>query len=209
MPYNDSSRINTSFDAILCINLDRRPARMEKACEQFANVGIENVLRFSAIDGSKLDYRTALNAGQLGCTLSHLFVLEYARDNNLESILIFEDDVEFAENFNEIFNQAIDELPKDWHMLYFGGNHFHGVVPHSQHLVKLKGTLTTHAIAVHSRFYHVAISTIRERLNQIIDVTYMQLHAQYPCYSIHPKITFQTAGFSDLEMREVDYSVLK
>jgi hypothetical protein len=200
--------INSVFPNKFCINLDRRPERLEKVCAEFDKHGIENVMRFTGIDGKDLDYKGPLNAGQMGCTLSHLFLLEHARDNHLDSILIFEDDVLLSTDFNDRFNEAINELPGDWCMFYLGGNHFKGLQPYSDNLVRLKGTLTTHAFAIHSRFYDVAISTIRATLDQVIDVYFMILHSQYPCYCVHPKIAFQAIGFSDLEEREVDYTVL-
>jgi len=204
----DKLTINNAFDATFCINLDRRPERLEKVCLQFEKHDIENVMRFAAVDGSKLSYQGPLNAGQMGCTLSHLLLLEYAKDNGLDSLLIFEDDLILADDFNQRFETAIKELPEDWCMLYFGGNHFKGTKPFSPNLVQLNGTLTTHAIAIHSRFYDVAIKTISESLNQIIDVYYMQLHNLYPCYAINPKIAFQAQGFSDLECRNVNYTSL-
>jgi len=200
-------KINTWFDAIYLINLDRRPERLENAIEQFEKFGIGNVLRFPAIDGNTLDKHPTLNAGQLGCTVSHLLILHNAKDNHYNRILILEDDIVLSDDFNEILDRSIDELPDDWCMFYLGGNHFKQVLPQSNNLVRMKGTLTTHAIAINSRLFDTAIAKISP-LMQVIDVYYMVMHEQYPCYCTSPKIVFQAEGYSDLENRMVNYTSL-
>jgi glycosyl transferase family 25 len=202
-----ASKINTWFDAIYLINLDRRPERLDKALKQLEAHGIDNVLRFPAIDGNTLEKHPTLNAGQLGCTVSHLLILHHAKDNNFKRILIFEDDIVLGDDFNQVLNQAIDELPEDWCMFYMGGNHFKGVENYSDALVKLKGTLTTHAIAINQTFFDKAIETISP-LMHVIDVYYMVMHEQYACFCTSPKIVFQAEGYSDLECRQVNYTSL-
>lgn len=61
------------FDAIYCINLDRRTDRWETVQREFDKVGIrERVVRFSAIE-------TPEN-GAIGCLLSHRAIIQKAQD---------------------------------------------------------------------------------------------------------------------------------
>ena len=61
------------FDAIFCINLDKRPDRWIHAQEQFKKIGIlDKVKRFSAIERKD---------GRLGCIKSHLEIIKYAQKN--------------------------------------------------------------------------------------------------------------------------------
>jgi len=202
------NRLNTFFSAIFLINLDRRPERLEKVLPILNSAGFDNVLRFSAIDGKDFKYNGPLNAGQLGCTLSHLGIIKYAKEHNLESIFIIEDDVELAENFNEVISKALDELPSDWRLFYAGGNHMKATTQLTNNLVKLNGTLTTHAYGIHSRFYDEIIKTIESGYDKVIDVYYYMLHKDFPCYCTQPKVAFQAVGFSDLENRDVNYTSL-
>jgi GR25 family glycosyltransferase involved in LPS biosynthesis len=202
------NRINTFFSGVFLINLDRRPDRLEKVLPILDRAEFDTVMRFSAIEGKAIKYQGPLNAGQVGCTLSHLAIIRHAKEHKMESIFIIEDDVELADNFNEIVSNALEELPKDWCMFYAGGNHLKKASPHSEHLVKLSGTLTTHAYGIHSRFYDAIINTIESSFDKVIDVYYYQMHERYPSYCTNPKVAFQSAGFSDLEMRQVNYTSL-
>lgn len=202
-------QLSDYFSAIFLINLDRRPERLIAACNELAAHGITDLLRYPAIDGKEIKYKGRLNAGQIGCTLSHLGIIKYAKEQGMESIFIFEDDVTIADDFNAVMTSALAELPEHWDMIYAGGNNLKGTQPYSDHLVRLTGTLTTHAYAVHSRFYDTIINTIEANFNEVIDVFYFLLHPTCQAFCTSPKIAFQKPGFSDLEGREVDYSVLK
>ncbi len=66
-----------------------------------------------------------LSKPEIGCTLSHIGVYRKIVEQNLSNALIFEDDIQPIFDDPDIINQAIEELPKDWDMLYFGTlNHF-------------------------------------------------------------------------------------
>jgi glycosyl transferase family 25 len=195
------------FDAIFLINLKRRPDRLAKARAQLFNQAIEEFWLYPAVDGTELDYKGPLNAGQMGCTLSHLGIIKYAKANNLDKIFIFEDDIEMTDNFNEVIAAAIAELPTDWCMFFAGANHVKKVKPFSNHLVKLEGSYCAQAYAIHSRFYDTIINLVEKEYNQVIDDYYfVHLQPKYPCFCATPKVAFQAKGYSDLQYQVVDYS---
>ena len=68
------------------INLETRPDRKEHVEKQMELIGIK-ATRFNAI---------RLKNGALGCSMSHLKILENAKKNNLEHVLIVEDDILFT-----------------------------------------------------------------------------------------------------------------
>ena len=106
-------KLNDYFDKIYCINLDRRTDRWEKCKIQFDKHGI-NVERFSALDGDKLEYSNKrLLPGEIGIIRSNLELVKKAKENNYKNILIFEDDVEFADDLNEKFEKYIKQVPED------------------------------------------------------------------------------------------------
>ena len=119
------SPINSFFTKIFCINLDRRPERWERSQTEFAKHGL-TVERFAAIDGKDIQAVTngkqRINGAEIGCSLSHKRILEMIVENGWEQVLIHEDDVEFVENFNERFEEAIKHVPPTWEILYLGGN---------------------------------------------------------------------------------------
>jgi GR25 family glycosyltransferase involved in LPS biosynthesis len=59
--------------------------------------------------------------GAHGCFLSHLKILQLAQEQNLDSVLIMEDDLEFIKSFPLIEKQVVSSLKlKNWDLVYFG-----------------------------------------------------------------------------------------
>ena len=69
------------------INLESRPDRKKHVEKQLKNIGI-SAERFNAIK---------LPNGALGCSMSHLKCLEIAKQNDWDSVLIIEDDIQFLD----------------------------------------------------------------------------------------------------------------
>lgn len=122
---------------IKVINLDKRPKRFETFLKNISNSNFKNnnIERFSAIDGldiiddikakklesdqifkelSNLDIN--IPRGELGCLLSHYFVLNEISQNvklsDDDFVLIFEDDVFFTDHDNGIYFDQIEEFAK-------------------------------------------------------------------------------------------------
>jgi GR25 family glycosyltransferase involved in LPS biosynthesis len=200
--------INKLVDAVFLINLDRRPDRLSHSTKQIKKVSITNVLRFTGIDGNEIDYHGNMNKGAVGCMLSHLGIIKYAKQKGFKSIFILEDDVVFADGFNDILAKALNELPNDWCLLYTGSYNVKPVTRLTTHISKVNGSLALHAYAIHSRFYDVIINSIEQSFDKQIDIYYFLLQQKHPCYCVNPKIAFQLEGYSDIQNQNVKYTVL-
>ena len=79
------------------INLDSRPDRKQHIENQLTTIGV-HAERFKAIK---------LTNGALGCSMSHLKILEMAKKNAWSHVLIMEDDIKFLkpEVFIKQFNK--------------------------------------------------------------------------------------------------------
>jgi GR25 family glycosyltransferase involved in LPS biosynthesis len=122
------------------INREDRPERLTHARGQLSKVGF-NARLFPAIVSDN---------GWAGCRSSHLAILEKCKTDPFH--LIYEDDIEFVgDNFHEIIQEAIKELPEDWDALYLGANPTKPQEQYSEHLYLLNGAYTTHAIIWHNR----------------------------------------------------------
>ena len=93
-----------NIDKIVYINLEYRKDRDEEIKNEFNKMGITEYERFNAIHTNGF--------GALGCSISHLEVLENAKKRNYKNILIFEDDFQFLvskevleDNLNKFFNE--------------------------------------------------------------------------------------------------------
>jgi glycosyl transferase family 25 len=67
-------------------------------------------------------YFSPFTLGELGCFLSHLIIWKKIIDENIESLIIFEDDCIFNSKFNVTLNKILtDEIPEDFNIIYLGG----------------------------------------------------------------------------------------
>src|SRR5579871_2110759 len=108
-----------AFPAAHVINLDRSPKRLQHFHD--VNRGVEDVARFSAVDGQSLD-REALVAtgyvapnlswgpGTLGCAMSHIKLWELAVGED-RRLTIFEDDVVLSHHFHSRAAEVLSGLP--------------------------------------------------------------------------------------------------
>lgn len=108
------------FPLMFVMNLDRAPQRwahMQKLMEEQGLV----VERLSAVDGKNLTdaemrtHTTKMAAflqprGVIGCYLSHKKFWQMVVDRNLESAIIFEDDVRLVDNFKETLQNYLQRL---------------------------------------------------------------------------------------------------
>ncbi len=206
--------LNKYFDNIFCINLDRRVDRKADAEAEFKKFGIE-VEFVSGIDGKTIDIPTIISRdstivsrGDLGCTLSHLKVARIAKAKGLRNYLVFEDDVELHNDFNTVFEEYFLQVPQDWQMLYFGGNHDKPITEINAHVSKMERTFTTHAFAAKSSIYDEMIKVLGAEDDKV-DICISSLHSQFPCYVFRPHLAFQRAGFSDILEKHDDYQHLR
>jgi len=223
--------LNDYFTKIYVINLDRRPDRMQQCQVEFNKIGVD-VERVSAIDGNKVPNSMGLSPRDKACfavTTLHTRLIEDAMLNKYDNFLIFEDDVVFVDNFNEIFNKRMEFLPEDWDLLYIGGNHILHVNGFdlitgdknfkvtkenyktlNYELSKSPCTYCTHAMAINSRFYNRTVNKLKQfPKSPGTDNLYYQLQMEgCNTYAFLPSLAKQRASFSDVENMYLDYNAM-
>lgn len=114
---NISTRnINNPNNAYI-INLDKDADRLTKLEKKFENSRIQ-LVRVPAIINKK--------NGHIGCGMSFVKTTQFAKDNNLNTILIFEDDNKPLEGFEErwiVIKEWLDSNLDKWE-IYNGGARF-------------------------------------------------------------------------------------
>ena len=133
--------------AIPCvyINLENRKDRRDHCTKQLREY-FSQYTRFHAVEGKHVDIlgekrlhvfydleenfkwdqsirilRTRkMSHGEIGCCLSHRGVWEYAFKQNMDSLVIFEDDVVLSKCFHNGLTRALAEINTDWDILYLG-----------------------------------------------------------------------------------------
>lgn len=94
-------------DKVVYINLDSRSDRRDIMARFFedAKIPLEKVVRFSAVQDP--------SNGILGCAKSHIGVLNMARENGWNSVLVLEDDLEWFdfENNYKVLTESVEKVP--------------------------------------------------------------------------------------------------
>jgi GR25 family glycosyltransferase involved in LPS biosynthesis len=199
------------IDKIYCINLERRPDRRENALIEFSKID-EEFEFFTGIDGSLLNVKSKIKPGHVGCVLSHLNLYKKIKEEDNEIVLITEDDVIFCNNFISKYKEVIKQVPDDWTLLYFGGNH-NNLIPNmiSKNVHRLSKTYTTHCYLVKKSKIDILIEEFDRPniFNEEVDVHLSNIQIKYPCYGFIPHLAWQTPGYSDIENDYRDYNFLR
>lgn len=196
-----TSGLNETFPLKVCINLARRPERWRRMQAEFARVGIEAV-RFSACDGNKLTppANWGHTAGAYGCLLSHLQVVQEARESGAPSVLIFEDDTVFDPEFEAKFSTFIKEVPLDWDMLYFGALHKDEPIRINDHVYKLTRANSTYAYAIRNTVFDEFIE-LNRKAEHVLDMNAYHLQERFNCYCFLPNLAWVKTEYSDVQNR--------
>ena len=154
----DTSAIQTAFERVYVVNLDRRQDRMAQFRAMLPpDWPFLQPERFRAVDGQLAegpDWWKQGN-GAWGCYRSHARILEECLNEQVNSVLILEDDALFPADFAARVTELLVNLPDDWEMLYLGGQHL-GVPTNpprriNEYVYAPYNVNRTHAFAVRGR----------------------------------------------------------
>jgi GR25 family glycosyltransferase involved in LPS biosynthesis len=123
------NRLNKDFDRVVCINLaERRDKRenmqkkldrLEISVEWFTAVQYGFIPRIiDPIVNSHVGHFNKTQPYEIGAALSHYTVIKQALLSGCETLVVFEDDVKFHNDFNEKLDNYLDDVP-NWDMLMF------------------------------------------------------------------------------------------
>jgi GR25 family glycosyltransferase involved in LPS biosynthesis len=201
--------IMTTFNELIqhhfYINLDCRIDRKEKCEEELKKIGL-TPNRFPAIKTKQ---------GIVGCGISHLRCLEYAKENKLPYITIFEDDIVITKpnQVKNIVNRILDNNV-EWDVLCLAGNSFKPHKEECDDYVVVSRMYCGTAYIVKEHFYDILIDNIRDGLTKILetglrdyswDAHWIQLQRTHRFLLINPLSIYQRPDFSDIEKKNVDY----
>ena len=202
--------LETIFDKVFIINLDRRGDRMLEIKTEMEKIGVKDYERISAVDGQKLTGNFKVAIGHVGCSLSHLNVVKLAKERGYKNYVVFEDDAVFCDNFQETFSEYLKQVPAGWDCLFFGGSHVKGFHKVNDKVIKMNGSYTTHAMIINHTLYDKLIhiwNTFHGTAE--VDVALAKLHREHACYSFTKSLAWQRAGYSDILEKYDDYKHLK
>lgn len=205
LPAEVHAEVHAEVPAYL-INLKRRPDRLKNALEQFAKTKIMPV-RFDAVDGILEELPLGWNAGHgaWGCNRSHVKVLEHALSKGQDTVMVFEDDVEFAKDFDLKFKRFMEEVPEDWDALFLGGQFMTPGTLVKPGVIKStgeNGIHRTHAYILRGEYLKFMLSKWNTELGHV-DHVWGRNQKDWNVYAPEHWLCAQTASKSDINGRQL------
>jgi glycosyl transferase family 25 len=193
---------------IFYINLESRPDRKTHFEKEIHKIGLR-ATRFNAIKQK---------SGALGCSMSHLALLKYAKNNNLDHILIMEDDICFLnpEVFMNSFNSFLSNNI-DFDVLLIAGNNMESYTKINDFCVKIQKCQTTTGYLVKQNYYDKLIENIeagiKKLLNNItrtndyaVDQYWSKLQKIDKWFLLTPLTVTQKPDYSNVEKCKINYN---
>jgi len=196
------------FKHVYYINLEHRTDRKDHVIKELAIVGIKCATRFNAIRNQN---------GAIGCTLSHIKVLQDAKKNGLPYIMIVEDDIQFTKP--ELFKNQLTGLIRSresWDVILIAGNNLPPYRKVNDFCVQVSHCQTTTGYIVKAEYYETLINNMKEGLIKLmkeahrhflyaIDKYWFFLQQRDKWLLITPLTVVQRVDYSDIERRMTNY----
>jgi glycosyl transferase, family 25 len=196
---------------IFYINLKHREDRQHNVITQLNTLNVihQNIHRFDAI--------SHIN-GAVGCAMSHLACLTYAKKHNWDNVLIIEDDIVFLNpnvlkcQFNKFLSHNIS-----WDVIIIGGNNIPPYKKINDCAIKVSRCQTTTGYVVKSHYYDKLIDNFTKGIKLLlanqkkhylyaIDKYWFHLQQTDNWFLIIPTTVTQLDGYSDIEKRKTYYT---
>ena len=190
------------------INLDERVDRKNHVEKQLDLVNI-TYERFKAIKTTN---------GAIGCSMSHLAILQLAKQQKLPYVIIVEDDITFLNpNLFKTNLKLFLDSHTNYDVLLIAGNNLPPYEKINDFCVKVTRCQTTTGYIVNNHYYDTLINNIKTGLNKLlkepskhvyyaIDKYWFNLQECDNWYLLTPLTVIQRNYYSDIEKKYTNYS---
>jgi len=194
---------------VYVINLDHRTDRWSNFIKGISQFNSINPIRYSAVKNTQ---------GFVGCALSHINIIEMAKNKGLPYVIVMEDDtIIIDKDFDNNINKIIMTLSANNYWDIFNGNpsccnekngQIVKLLNKDPNIISFEFGYTTNFIIYSSRIYDKIIgfkniynNCINNRRIAAIDVL---LNDVKKCTHL-PYLTCQRSGYSDIEQKLISY----
>ena len=194
---------------IFYINLEHRTDRKEHVEKELLNIGLKEAQRFNAIK---------MENGAIGCSMSHLRILQDAQKNNIDHILIVEDDISFLdpELFKNQLNKFFETHKNNWDVVLLAGNNMPPYKIIDDTCIQVSRCQTTTGYIVNGHYIKTLLQNVKiglthlinkptEHAKYAIDKYWFILQQLYKWYLIVPLTVVQREDYSDIEKRVTNF----
>jgi glycosyl transferase family 25 len=193
---------------IFYINFEHRVDRKHHVETQLDSIGLKGT-RFNAIK---------MENGAIGCSMSHLKILQKALKDGLDHVLIVEDDIEFLDA--ELFRSQLDAFLKNqelnWDVVLLAGNNMPPYQKVDDTCVKVTRCQTTTGYLVNGHYIEKLLNNVKMGLSHLlrepknhlkyaIDMHWFSLQEVDNWFLITPLTVVQREDYSDIEKRVINY----
>jgi len=187
------------IEKVVYINLAKRTDRREHM-EQMTSIFGDKVIRFEAIE---------TKPGCIGCSKSHVAVLEMAISNNWKNVLILEDDVLW--NHNEDAYDTFKSLTARPFDVILLGSTFPN---YSKETFRINWTNGAFAYLVNNHYFQPLVDNFKESvaLYEIqpygwhhLDNWWNRLLTIHDCFLTAPNIIYHMDGYSDNDLKYIEW----
>jgi hypothetical protein len=163
--------------------------------------------------------------GILGCCLSHLAVIEMAKEKDLDYVVILEDDIQFLqpEKYNKMlidFRNFVESNSLDYDVLLIATNildKVSGVIPINNYIYRVGASYSAAGYIVKKHYYDKIIANYKEGLRLLIENTTVSGKYEFDVYWIklqmvdkwlvlYPRTVNQRESYSDILNCMTDYT---
>jgi len=194
---------------IFYINLEHRVDRKQHVESQLESIGLKGT-RFNAIK---------MENGAIGCSMSHLKILQLALKSGLDHILIVEDDILFLDPL--LFRSQLDMFlqkqdSKSWDVVLIAGNIMPPYEKVDDTCVKVSQCQTTTGYLVNGHYIEKLLNNVKmgltnliknpeNRFQYAIDMHWFSLQKADNWFLITPLTVVQREDYSDIEKKVINY----
>lgn len=187
------------FDRKICLTV--QDDEWQKACLEFERVGLTEVEKYTAV--KEIGPHESFSHSERNILLDFYH-------SDAETLLHLEDDVVFKSTGH--LEAAIGELPSDWDVFYLGANLVQwnngesAPERYSEHLFRINGAWTTHAIAYNKRAVQAILEKQPSFSERMFDNYLSSVLPELNAFIIAPMIAWQRPRYSLIWGKEDDYS---
>ena len=163
--------------------------------------------------------------GALGCSLSHLAIVEMAKEKDLDYVVILEDDIQFLqpEKYNKMlidFRNFVESNSLDYDVLLIATNildKVSGVIPINNYIYRVGASYSAAGYIVKKHYYDKIIANYKEGLRLLIenptvsgkyefDVYWIKMQMVDKWLVLYPRTVNQRESYSDILNCMTDYT---
>ena len=191
------------IEKVVYINLEhRRDRRQQIEKELSLYFPQDKIVRFNAIHDNK--------NGNIGCSKSHIAVVEMAIENNWSNLLIVEDDAIWNQ-INIGYPVLTNLLKNPYDVICIGS------IGYAKANYRVIIAQTTTAYLVSNHYYKTLLQNYKEGLEKLLkqetyygpyclDQHWKLLQEKDLWFRVHPTLMCQSVGYSDIAQEIVDYA---